>query len=220
MPGAARRVDVVVFDVGETIVSEERIWGRWADRLGVARFDFFAVLGALIEADRHHREVFEVFSPGFDVDAAMATDPLFGAFDGDDLYPDTRPCFEALRAAGYGIGLAGNQPARAEDALRAIGLDVDFVAASRRWGVEKPSPGFFAKVAEEAGVAAQRVAYVGDRLDNDVLPAIDAGMVAVFLRRGPWGWIHARRTEVARAHLRIGSLAELAPALARLHPGP
>jgi FMN phosphatase YigB (HAD superfamily) len=33
------------------------------------------------------------------------------------------------------------------------------------------------------------VAYVGDRVDNDVLPAMAAGMRAVWLRRGPWGVI-------------------------------
>jgi FMN phosphatase YigB (HAD superfamily) len=30
---------------------------------------------------------------------------------------------------------------------------------------------------------------VGDRLDNDIRPALAAGMVAVFLRRDPWGYI-------------------------------
>jgi FMN phosphatase YigB (HAD superfamily) len=33
------------------------------------------------------------------------------------------------------------------------------------------------------------VAYVGDRIDNDVRPAAAAGMRAVWLRRGPWGVI-------------------------------
>lgn len=209
-------VRVAIFDVGETIVSEERIWTRWAERVGARPIDFFAVLGALIAADRHHREVFEVFSPGFDIEAAMAEDPVFGAFDADDLYADVVGCFAALRAAGMSIGLAGNQPTRAEDALHTLGLDVDFVAASQRWGVEKPSREFFARVVEEAGAPAAEIAYVGDRLDNDVLPAKDAGMVAVFLRRGPWGWVHSTRPEVERADLRIDSLAELAPALASL----
>ena len=203
----------MVFDVGETIVSEERIWTRWADRLGARPIDFFGVLGALIERDRHHREVFEIFSPGFDVEAAMAENPIFGSFDADDVYPDVAPCFEALRAAGLGIGLAGNQPAGAENALHAIGLDVDFVAASARWGVEKPSPGFFARVVEESGVAAGEIAYVGDRLDNDVLPAKAAGMVTVFLRRGPWGWVHSTRPEVAEADVRLDSLTDLPAAL-------
>ena len=42
-----------------------------------------------------------------------------------------------------------------------------------------------------------------------------AGMLAVFLRRGPWGYLHAGLPEAARAHIRIESLAELPDALAR-----
>lgn len=209
-------VQAVVFDVGETIVSEERIWTRWAERLGVPPFLFFSALGAIIERDGHHREVFEEFSPGFDVDAVSAADPVFGSFDAGDLYPDAAACLTELRARGYGVGLAGNQPARAEEVLAGLGLPVDFVAASQAWGVEKPSPAFFENVAAAAAVAATEIAYVGDRLDNDVLPALAAGMVAVFIRRGPWGHIHSRRPEVERAHLRIDVLSELPDALARL----
>jgi hypothetical protein len=50
-------------------------------------------------------------------------------------------------------------------------------------------------------------------VDNDILPAKLAGMVTVFLRRGPWGVIHARRPEAAQADIRIDSLAELRDAL-------
>ncbi len=133
-----------------------------------------------------------------------------------DLYPDAVPCLARLRAAGYQIGLAGNQPADAEAQIRALGLAVDFVASSARWGVEKPDPGFFRRIVDESGTPPGEIAYVGDRLDNDVLPAVAAGMTGVFLRRGPWGVIHAAWPEVARAHLRLETLDELPEALARL----
>jgi FMN phosphatase YigB (HAD superfamily) len=55
--------------------------------------------------------------------------------------------------------------------------------------------------------------YVGDRLDNDVLPARAAGIVAVFLERGPWGQAHAERPDAALAHVRLRSLLELPHAL-------
>jgi hypothetical protein len=34
-------------------------------------------------------------------------------------------------------------------------------------------------------------------------------MVTVFLRRGPWGHIHAAHQDATKAHLRIDSLADL-----------
>src|SRR5438046_2419194 len=62
-------------------------------------------------------------------------------------------------------------------------------------------------------VFASVIAYVGDRLDNDVLPAVEAGMFGVFIRRGPWGVLHSLRPEVERASARIESLDELADLL-------
>jgi FMN phosphatase YigB (HAD superfamily) len=90
---------------------------------------------------------------------------------------------------------------------------VDFVASSERWGVEKPAPEFFARVSDTAGLAPREIAYVGDRIDNDVVPAATAGMVAVFVKRGPWGHIQARWPEAARATIRVDALAELPKAL-------
>jgi FMN phosphatase YigB (HAD superfamily) len=137
-------------------------------------------------------------------------------FELADFYPDAIPCLEACRANGLIVGLAGNQPEEAEAALEQVGIKADFIAASVRWGVEKPSPAFFAKVVAATGREAHEIAYVGDRLDNDVLPAKAAGMTAVFIRRGPWGVVHAQRPEVAQADLVLETLDDLLPELAAL----
>ena len=103
-----------------------------------------------------------------------------------------------------------------ETSLAALGVPADFIASSARWGVEKPDPAFFARAVEVAGVPAHAIAYVGDRLDNDVLPAKAAGMLGVFIRRGPWGVIHAASPQAAAADLRLETLAGLAEALGRI----
>jgi HAD superfamily hydrolase (TIGR01549 family) len=205
-------IKAVVFDVGETLVDETRHWGAWADWLGVTRFAMFAAMGSVIERREHHRQVYQVVSPGLDLAAEVEKRKAAGwrhSFEPDDFYPDALPCLRDLKAAGYRIGLAGNQPEEAETSLARARVTADFIASSARWGVEKPSQAFFDKVVEAAGVPASQIAYVGDRLDNDVLPAADAGMTAIFIRRGPWGYIHATWPEAARAHHRIDSLAEL-----------
>ena len=51
------------------------------------------------------------------------------------------------------------------------------------------------------------MAYVGDRIDNDVVPASAAGMRAVWLRRGPWGVVP--QDVPAEADLVVDSLSEL-----------
>lgn len=212
-------IRTVVFDIGETLIDETRHWGEWADWLGVPRLTFFAVLGALIERGEHHRAVFDLVRPGIDLAAETERRRAAGwayGFEAADIYPDALPCLRALRAAGYRIGIAGNQPKEAEAALTAAGLAADFIASSARWGVEKPSAAFFARLVEAAGVPAADIAYVGDRLDNDILPARVAGLTAVFIRRGPWGHLHAGRVEIGRAHLRIEGLDELPAALGAL----
>jgi FMN phosphatase YigB (HAD superfamily) len=75
-------------------------------------------------------------------------------------------------------------------------------------GVSKPDPGFFVAALELlGGPVPSDVAYVGDRIDNDVLPAAAAGMRAIWLRRGPWGVIP--RVTPPEASLVVASLAEL-----------
>lgn len=213
VPGPIR---AVCFDVGETLIDETRQWGEWADFLGVPRLTLFATLGMTMWRGEPHRRVFEMFRPDLDFSTVIKQRRAQGwryDFSAGDLYPDAIPCLDALRRRGIKVLIAGNQPIEAEAALVRLGLPADVIASSGGWGVAKPGAAFFAKVIEAAGEQAHRIAYVGDRLDNDVLPARAAGMVAVFLRRGPWGWMHAERPEIAEAHLRLDGLAGLPEAL-------
>ena len=103
-----------------------------------------------------------------------------------------------------------NQPARRADELRGIGVDVEVLEMSESLGVAKPDPAFFERMLELTGAPEPgSVAYIGDRVDNDVLPAIVAGMRAVWLRRGPWGVIQRLPPDVTPA-LVVDSLEELA----------
>jgi FMN phosphatase YigB (HAD superfamily) len=190
-------VKAVFFDVGETLVDETRYWAAHAERLGVTPHVVWAALGVTISRGEHHRRVFELLG-GEPADEVV--------YSPGDLYPDALPCLERLRRAGYFVGVAGNQSAQLEEWARGQELPVDVVRSSASWGVEKPSPEFFARVVAETGRAAHEVAYVGDRLDNDVVPAREAGLVAVHIRRGPWAHI---QVGPAVADLRIRSLDEL-----------
>jgi FMN phosphatase YigB (HAD superfamily) len=213
------RVRAVCFDVGETLIDETRHWGEWADFLGVPRLTLFATLGMTMWRGQPHRRVFDLFRPDLDLATARRQRQALGwryDFLAEDLYPDAIPCLLALRERGIRVLVAGNQPIEAEAALARIGLPADVIASSAGWGVAKPHAGFVAKIVEVAGEPAHRIAYVGDRLDNDVLPARAAGMLTVFLRRGPWGWMHAEHPDVAKADLRLDDLAPLPDALASL----
>ncbi len=218
MSAPRRSIAVAAFDIGETLIDETRIWSRWADRLSVTRLTFLGVLGAMAAAGRPHRDAFEFFRPGLDIEAEMAAwaaeDPtgLRENFDGDDLYADVPGCFAGLRDAGIAVVIAGNQPPQARAALEALDLGVEHIVISADIGWAKPQPEFFAAVADVAGVEPDRIAYVGDRVDNDVLPARRSGMAAVLVRRGPWGYLQAEWPEAAQADHIVASLDAL-PAL-------
>ena len=210
-------IRAVVFDVGETLVDETRIWDSWANWLGIPRLTFLGVLGALIERGGDHRDPLQLFRPGIDIRAEVEARRTAGVPDditADDLYPDAVPAIESLIAAGYRVGIVGNQPRRAETTFRALDLPLDFVASSDSWGVQKPDPAFFARIAAELGLPPGEIAYVGDRVDNDVEPAAAAGMAAIFIRRGPWAWIQAGREDPPRAVATIDDLTELTEVLA------
>jgi FMN phosphatase YigB (HAD superfamily) len=212
-------IRAVCFDVGETLIDETRHWMEWADFLGVPAMTLFTAIGVIMERGQSLRRVFEIFKPGMDPGTARRLRAAQGwryDFTARDLYPDAIPCLTALRARDIKVLIAGNQPVEAEAALARLDLPADVIASSGGWGVSKPAPAFFAKVIEAAGEPAGSIAYVGDRLDNDVLPTLEAGMVSVFVRRGPWGWMHAERPEIERAHIRLDSLLDLPGRLAAL----
>lgn len=213
------RIRAVVFDVGETLVDETRHWAEWADWLGVPRFTFFAAFGAVIERGWHHRRVFGLVKRGFNDAAESARRRAAGwryTLEPGDFYPDALPCLRELGAAGFKVGVVGNQPEAAETSLAAMDVRADFIASSARWGVEKPDAAFFAKVAEAAGEPPHAIAYVGDHPHNDIAPAKAAGMAAVFIRRGPWAIAHESSPAAASADLKVETLQGLASLLTRL----
>lgn len=212
-------IRAVFFDVGETILNEARELGRWADWLGVPPHTFAAVFGAAIARGLDPGVAFDVFRPGFDraAEYQRRTDSgVPSGFADEDLYPDARACLSALRAQGIRVGIAGNQARPIEDVLQSLNLDVDVIATSGGWGVEKPAAAFFERVVGAAGCAPGEVLYVGDRLDNDMRPAQQVGLLTALIRRGPWGFILDDPEVVARCLFRLESLTDL-PDLVRHH---
>jgi FMN phosphatase YigB (HAD superfamily) len=182
----------VWFDAGETLVDETGLWERAADAAGVPRFTLMGTLGGLISRGEHHSRVWQLL--GVEQGPSM--------FEQEDFYPDALPCLAGLRERGLLVGVVGNTPRDFEDVMREY---VDVVGSSVGWGVEKPAREFFERIVAETAADRGEIAYVGDRVDNDVVPALAAGMVAVHLRRGPWGYLHEPPPEALRA----GSLTEL-----------
>jgi HAD superfamily hydrolase (TIGR01509 family) len=189
----------VFFDVGETLVDEEHYWREVSRIAGVQPHVVWAALGKTIERGEEHWELWRHL--GLEPPAATAGVVYAEA----DLYPDARPALAEVRASGVLVGVAGNQSSAMEEWARSAGLVVDVLTGSASLGVRKPDPAFFERLVDLAGASPDEVAYVGDRVDNDVLPALAAGLVALHLRRGPWG----RLQETPQGAIAVDSLLEV-----------
>jgi HAD superfamily hydrolase (TIGR01549 family) len=200
----------VALDVGETLIDETRIWSVWADMLGIPRLTLMAALGAEIATGGDHRTAFDIVGAPNWRELMSRYEDLYGGFKADDCYPDALPTVQALCARGYRVAILANQPARRTPELRALGFEPDVIAMSDEMGVHKPDPAFFQRALALMGVQEPgRVAYVGDRVDNDALPSLAAGMHPVWIRRGPWGVIQELPEHARPATMVVDSLSEV-----------
>lgn len=197
----------IFFDVGETLVDEERWWRELAERAGLQPHVVWAALGVTIARGEDHDALWAHLGIERPDDWWYAL-----GYSVDDLYPDAIDCLETLRATGLRVGVVGNQTETLERWARDAALPADVISSSASLGVRKPDPRFFERVVELAGSLPEETAYVGDRVDNDVLPALGAGLVAIHVRRGPWG----RLQRTPPGAVAIDSLVELPNALASL----
>ncbi|MFD5784750.1 HAD family hydrolase [Streptomyces sp. NPDC126933] len=207
-------METIVFDVGETLVRDDRYWASWADWLGIPRHTISALVGAATVQNRDNADALRLIKPGIDVGEAYRAREAAGRgehLDESDLYPDVRPALAGLQSLGIRVVLAGNQTVKAGELLRGLDLPADLVVTSGEWGVAKPSPEFFTRVIEAAKSPPDRTVYVGDHPAYDLFPAKEAGLRVAHLRRGPWGYLWADDPDVvAAADWRIDNLTQLA----------
>lgn len=212
MPVGYLAVEVrwVALDVGETLIDETRVWSVWADVLGIPHLTLMAALGAEVANGGDHRTAFELVGQPRWRERFEEVEGVYGGFQADDLYPDALHTVQRLCAAGYRVAILANQPARRTPELRALGFEPDVMAMSDELQVHKPDLAFFRRSMELMGVSdPSRVAYVGDRVDNDVLPAAAAGMHPVWIRRGPWGIIQELPADLNPTPMVVDTLDEL-----------
>jgi len=124
-------------------------------------------------------------------------------------YPDTIPALRDLRRAGFRLGILANQPRSTRVDLDRVGITAlcDGIWLSEDVGLAKPNPAFFRLALDAWELAPSRIAYVGDRPDNDVAPARALGLTAVRLRRGPHAE-QAARSAAEQADIEVVDLTE------------
>ena len=80
----------------------------------------------------------------------------------------------------------GNHIPGAEKRLEGMGIRryFDLIVTSAEEGVAKPDPGIFRIALNRAGCAPEQAFMIGDRIDNDIVPAKQMGMKTVRIKQG------------------------------------
>ncbi|MDR2144375.1 MAG: HAD family hydrolase [Treponema sp.] len=99
-------------------------------------------------------------------------------------FPHVAETLGSLKASGFRLGLLSDFPPRKK--LELLGLDgfFDVVFSTEEFGVLKPNPAPFVKLASAMGLPPKDILYVGNSPHYDIIGAKKAGMKTALLRRG------------------------------------
>lgn len=174
------KIEWLFFDVGSTLTDESAEYER---RLALiassANLPYRQVYDKTVELYKQHKKgdteiakILGVTKPEWDI-------------NNETLYPYTLETFKAL-SGKYNIGIIANQPAGTERRLTKYGLMpyIELVVSSFNEGIAKPDKRIFQIALQRTGCPANRAVMVGDRVDNDVLPAKAVGMRTVWIKQG------------------------------------
>ena len=168
------------FDIGSTLVDETKVYDDIFQKIAVAGGVSVEevktrAIGFYKQNKRGHREVIRLLGVDY-----PEWSPLY-----EELYPDTAKCLQSLEKK-YKLGIIANQIPGAEKRLEEMGIRryFDVIVSSAEEGVAKPDPRIFNIALIRAGCTPEQAVMIGDRIDNDIVPAKQMGMKTVWIRQG------------------------------------
>ena len=168
------------FDIGSTLVDETKVYNDIFQKIAVAGGVSVEevktrAIGFYKQNKRGHREVIRLLGVDY-----PEWSPLY-----EELYPDTMECLRILKKK-YKLGIIANQIPGAEKRLEEMGIRryFDVIVSSAEEGVAKPDPRIFNIALIRAGCTPEQAVMIGDRIDNDIVPAKQMGMKTVWIRQG------------------------------------
>ena len=121
---------------------------------------------------------------------AIQLNQLYRDFTGTRIvFPETHDVILELFRRGYRLGLVSNTTSSVEvpAALKELHLTgcFDTVVLSTMIGKRKPDPAILLNATRRMGIAPEKCAYIGDRIDRDVAAARKAGFSKAVILRDP-----------------------------------
>lgn len=168
------------FDLGSTLIDESKVYERHmrtvADEANVT-YEF--VYNKALELYKRGKCGYSEMMRQLGVEKPIWTQ------EDEILYPETKKCLESLKEK-YKIGIIANQISGTEDRLKEFGIFqyIDLVIASAEEGVSKPDKRIFEIALYRAKCNPNKAVMIGDRVDNDILPAKALGMGTIWIKQG------------------------------------
>ncbi len=101
------------------------------------------------------------------------------------LYPCVQDVLRVL-CLKYRLGIIANQNVGLHERLKTFGIlnYFEIVVSSSDVGTAKPDAEIFKTALKQAKVLPSDTIMIGDRLDNDIIPAQNLGMKTIWIRQG------------------------------------
>ncbi|MFX0058763.1 MAG: TIGR02253 family HAD-type hydrolase [Candidatus Hodarchaeota archaeon] len=108
--------------------------------------------------------------------------------DSIKLYDDVKPCLNNLKTRGLKSAIITDSPLpikQYEKILRlSIDKYIDLVIISDEIGIRKPNPKLFSYCLNKFKVKGSETIYIGDNLNNDIVPAKRNNIHSIYIHRG------------------------------------
>jgi 8-oxo-dGTP diphosphatase len=203
-----KNIKWLFFDVGSTLVDESKVY---EDRLRkvaeIADVEYKYVYDTAVEFYKENKK------GDLEVTKMLNVELPNWKHEYEILYNDTKICLKTL-SEKYKIGIIANQTLGTEKRLENLGIlqYIDLVIASAEEGVAKPDRRIFEIALNRANCIPERSVMIGDRVDNDIIPAKEIGMKTIWIKQG-FGKYWNISNENERADYEVDSLEEILTAL-------
>ncbi len=199
-----KEIKWLFFDVGSTIMNEQIAYEhRLRDIANSANISFEKVYEMAMAYYKLNKKG--------DLEAAKELGVALPKWYKEDefLYDDAIQCFEAL-SKKYKIGIIANQSLGTEERLGNQGIlkYINLIVASAEEGVAKPDRRIFEIALERSNCEPANSVMIGDRIDNDIVPAKRMGMNTIWIKRG-FGQYWNIKEEFEKPDFVVNNLAEL-----------
>ncbi len=173
-------IDWLFFDIGSTLVNERRAYEhRFRELAQAAGVSFEKVYETALGFYRQNQKG--------DLETAKLLGVSLTPWHTEDeiLYQEAVDCLSRLHR-NYRIGVIANQPPGTAERLKGYGIlkYIALVVASGEEGVEKPDKRIFEIALQKSRCLPQNTVMIGDRIDNDILPANLLGMHTIWIKQG------------------------------------